>query len=193
MTEQTITTGQSYLFIAREHDADEGHPVVTVLAPLHRSAYDEPEVGPMWVVAFPDGTARSVFADELKPVPLAHVFQPYVNVVARPDGRWDVSLDWADSYLGAESPDGPDPANPEHAAVCDAVDAWAKTLPASAVIPAAPAAPDEYDLLDALARAQRYLSNAAAALDDEHERGVQDALVRLRAVSADMASFAESW
>lgn len=49
------------------------------------------------------------------------------------------------------------------------------------------------DLLEALERARQYLTDAAEALEDEHEGNLKTALFGLRAVSGDMADLVERW
>lgn len=144
-----IVAGEQYVFTARHHQGD--HPIVTAVRPLTTDEADLADVGPMWVVEFPgvNGAADAmgdVFADELTPAPsdVEHMFQPFVCVLRRPDGRYTIDLDWSDAYLGENTEDGWDDRGNGQPAQ-DAVDAWRKTQPATYVIPAADATPADAD------------------------------------------------
>lgn len=65
-----------------------------------------------------------------------HQFTPIATVTRREDGRFDVVVDWSDSYQGGYTDDNPDPDHPEGVAACDAIDAWIKTQAKAFIIPA---------------------------------------------------------
>lgn len=74
---------------------------------------------------------------------IEHTFQPIVTVTRCEDGTYAVEFDWSDAYIGGA--DWKDPDAHEHDTeapgsddACRAVDAYARTLPASVTIPAAP-------------------------------------------------------
>lgn len=82
------------------------------------------------------GEADQEHMDALLPARgVEHMFQPFVCLTPRPDGRFAVDFDWSDAYLGENTEDGwNDRGNGKPA--CDAMDAWVRTLPAQFVIPA---------------------------------------------------------
>lgn len=72
-----------------------------------------------------------------------HLFQPIVTMRRRPDGRWDMAVDWSDSYLyGVDVRPGSDcqPIHetdaPASAAACAALDAWTQTMVKTCIVPA---------------------------------------------------------